>query len=213
VAGIPRVAVELGRRGVAGRLPSRPCPEPRDGADSRLRPAELRIHWRDLLIAAVRPWNAMSSYPEGYTYMCGGEMDAGEFYISITSDDLDPVRVAEQVGIAPTRSHRRGDPLARTGRTYSYGEWCLSTGRLDFQSGPSCEQQFDDFIRRLPSDETLWQRIQAQHSVRVSIVLWMETWNREINLSPFALGELSRFRLALNIDTYLASDDEEEAKE
>jgi hypothetical protein len=53
VACIPQLAVESGGRGVASRLPSRPCPEQRDGAASRLRPAELRIHCRELLIAAV----------------------------------------------------------------------------------------------------------------------------------------------------------------
>ena len=72
-------------------------------------------------------------------YLCGGEIDAGEFSVSITSESLDPVRLAEQLGMQPTKSHRGGDTFGKAGRTYNYGEWCFSTGRLDFRSaGPSC---------------------------------------------------------------------------
>ena len=113
----------------------------------------------------------------------------------------------------PTKFHRRGDAFGKGGRTYNYGEWCFSTGRLDFRSGESCEEQFDQFVRRLPGGEAVWERIGAEHEARVFIVLWMRTWNREFDISTFALGELARRRLRVHIDTYLESDDEAESTE
>lgn len=153
----------------------------------------------------------MPDSPEDLMYLCGGEIDAGEFSVSITSGNLDPARLAEQLGMQPTKSHRRGDTFGKAGLTYSYGEWCLSTGRLDFRNRESCETQFDEFVRRLPADEVVWQRIEAEHEARVFIVLWMRTWNREFDISTFALGELARRRLRLHIDTYLELDDEKQS--
>jgi hypothetical protein len=45
MACIPRVAVESGRRGVASRLPSRPCPEQRDAMDARSSSCVMAIPW------------------------------------------------------------------------------------------------------------------------------------------------------------------------
>ena len=64
---------------------------------------------------------------------------------------------------------------------------------------------FDDFVRRWPAEEAVWDRISSEHEARVNIVLWMRTWNREFDLSPFALAELARRHLPLHIDTYLES--------
>jgi hypothetical protein len=146
------------------------------------------------------------SNPSELIYACGGEIDAGEFSVSITSENLDPDSLAEQLAMQPTKSHRRNDTFGKSGRRYGYGEWCFSSGRLDFRSGKSCEKQFDDFVRSLPDDTTAWERITAEHEARVFIVLWMRTWNREFDISCFALGELARRKLQLHIDTYLESD-------
>ena len=45
VACIPRVAVESGRRGVACRLRSRPCPEQRDAMDARSSSCVVASPW------------------------------------------------------------------------------------------------------------------------------------------------------------------------
>jgi Domain of unknown function (DUF4279) len=144
-------------------------------------------------------------------YLCGGEIDAGEFSVSITSENLDPDALAQQLGLQPTASHRRDDTFGKASRRYGYGEWRFATGRLDFRSGKSCEEQFDDFVRSLPADTAVWERIAAEHEARVFIVLWMRTWNREFDISTFALGELARRKLQLHIDTYLESDDDDDA--
>ena len=152
----------------------------------------------------------MPDLPEQLMYLCGGEIDAGEFSLTITSDDLQPTEISSFLGIQPTSQHLRGDAFGKRGYTYKFGRWSYSTGCLDFRAGRSCEEQFDDFMRSLPGDAAVWEHIAAHHEAQVFIYLWMRTWNREFDLSTFALGELARRRLRLHIDTYLDSDEETE---
>ncbi|HSH94232.1 MAG TPA: DUF4279 domain-containing protein [Roseimicrobium sp.] len=141
-------------------------------------------------------------------YLCGGEIDAGEFVLRITSDDLDPAQITKMLGLQPTETNRRGDEFGSRGHKYKFGQWCLSSGRLDFRSGKSCEQAFDDFVRRLPDDPAVWDRINSEDEGQVFIYCWMRTWNREFDISAFALGELARRKLRLHVDTYLEEGDE-----
>ena len=153
----------------------------------------------------------MPDSPKELMYLCGGEIDTGEFALTITSEDLQPPEISALLGIQPTSHHLRGDAFGKRGHAYQFGRWSYSTGRLDFRAGRSCEEQFDDFVRALPGDAAVWERISAQHEAQVFIYLWMRTWNREFDISTFALGELARRRLRLHIDTYLESDDEAES--
>ncbi len=142
-------------------------------------------------------------------YLCGGEIDAGEFCLRVTSNDLDPAQITELLRRQPTDAHRRGDSFGKHGHTCNFGQWRVSTGRLDFRAGKSCEETFDDFVRGLPDDPVIWERLAAEHEAQVVAYLWMRTWNREFDISAFALGELARRKLRLHIDTYLDCDDED----
>lgn len=151
----------------------------------------------------------MSKMSDELIYLCGGEIDAGEFSLSIWSEALDPAEITQLLGVKPTGEYRRGD-LNRTGTVqFNHGSWELGTGRLDFRNGKSCQESFDLFVRSLPDLPEAWNRIATEHTARVTMVLWMRTWNREFDLSPFALGELARRHLPVHIDTYLEADDEE----
>src|SRR5262245_42135933 len=138
----------------------------------------------------------MPEAEENLTYLCGGEIDEGEFSLVITSDGLEPTEITQLLGIQPTDSHRRGD-FNKTGKVqFKFGRWRLATARLDFRSGPSaCEESFDTFVRSLPDTPDAWSRIAREHDTQVFIHLWMKTWNREFDLSSFALGELARRHL------------------
>jgi len=142
-------------------------------------------------------------------YLCGGEMDAGEFSLRITADDLDPNQITQLLGCQPTSSHRRGDTFGKRGYSYKFGQWMLSTERLDFRTGKCCEEAFDEFVRSLPDSPTAWNRIAADYNAQVYICVWIRTWNRDFDISAFALGELARRKLQIHIDTYLESDDED----
>lgn len=155
----------------------------------------------------------MEESNDGLIYLCGGEIDAGEFSVEIWSENLNPDLITGLLGKPPTESHRRGDTFGPRAREYSYGQWATRTGRLDFRNGKSCEESFDDFVRSLPGDETVWRQLSSEHETRMLIVLRMRTWNREFDLSPFALGELARRQLKLHIDTYLEVDEDEAAEE
>ena len=145
-------------------------------------------------------------------YLCGGEIDAGEFCLRISSNDLDPEEITGLLRLEPTESHRRGDSFGKHGHTYKFGQWRFSTARLDFHAGRSCEECFDDFMRGLPGDLAVWERIAGRHEAEVYISLWMRTWNRDFDISSFAIGELARRKLRLHVDTYLQVDDDNESK-
>src|SRR5690349_7466783 len=90
------------------------------------------------------------------TYLCGGEIDAGEFSLSIVSDALEPAELTRLLGIEPTAQHRCGD-LNSSGKVqFNHGRWEFSTDRLDFRAGSSCEESFDSFIRSLPDLPEVW---------------------------------------------------------
>jgi hypothetical protein len=150
---------------------------------------------------------------DGLAYLCGGEMDFAEFCLDITSDDLDPKEITEALGVQPTYCHLKG-ATNRTGKAvYKFGRWQFSSGRRDARSGSSVYEAFDAFTRTLPGAEAPWPQINAKHDARIMVTLWMRTWNREFDLSSFALTELGRRGLALHFDTYLEPDDEEEDAE
>jgi hypothetical protein len=143
------------------------------------------------------------------TYLCGGEIDAGDFSLSIWSEALEPAEINQLLGMEPTEQYRRGDFKRTCKVQFNHGSWEFSTGRLDFRSGKSCEESFDYFVRSLPDLPEAWGRIVADHTARITIVLWMRTCNRELDISRFALGELAKRHLSVHIDTYLEEDNEE----
>lgn len=150
----------------------------------------------------------MPDTPDDLTYYCGGEIDAGEFILTIDSETLDPDEITQRIGLAPTSSHRPGDIWADTGLTQDYGEWSYASGRLDFRSRDSFQEQFDSFVGGLPQDRTFWDSVAANHNAQILIALWIRTWNREFDISSFALSDLARGRLRLHIDTYYEAGDE-----
>ncbi len=156
----------------------------------------------------------MPEQQEKPIYACGGEIDAGEFSLDITSDNLNPDEITSLLGMQPTYSHRRGD-FNKSGQVqFKFGRWQFSTPRLDFRSESSwCAKSFDAFVRSLPDLPDAWDRIAKEHDAQVFIYLWMKTWNREFDLTAFALGELARRDLSLHIDTYLESDEHSESCE
>ena len=151
----------------------------------------------------------MANQEDKLTYLCGGEIDAGEFSLSIWSEALDPAEITQLLGVKPTEQYRRGDFNSTGEVQFKHGSWELSTGRLDFRNGKSCEESFDSFVRSLPDLPEAWNRIATAHTARVTMVLWMRTWNREFDLSSFALGELAKRHLSVHIDAYLEADDKE----
>jgi hypothetical protein len=150
----------------------------------------------------------MADRKDKLTYLFGGEIDAGAFSLSVWSEALEPTEITQLLGLQPTEHYRRGD-FNRSGKLqFKHGSWELSTGRIDFRSGTSCEERFDSFVRSLPDLPEAWSRIAANYTARVTMVLWMRTWNREFDISPYALGELAKRYLPVHIDTYLEEDDE-----
>jgi hypothetical protein len=147
------------------------------------------------------------SDPEQLVYLCGGEIDEGEFSLVISSDNLDPNEITKLLGIQPTDSHQRGDFNKASKIQFNYGRWTYSTNRINFRAGKSCEENFDDFLHSLPNISEAWNQIATKHEARVFICLWMKTWNREFDFSAFAISELARRHLRVHIDTYLDLDD------
>ncbi|HTI71664.1 MAG TPA: DUF4279 domain-containing protein, partial [Candidatus Limnocylindria bacterium] len=130
--------------------------------------------------------------PRNLVYAFGGEVDAGEFSLDITSDELQPAEISALLGLQPTYQHSPGESFGERSLPFKFGRWKHTTARLDFRAVHCFEEQFDDFVRALPDNPTVWERIAAQYDANVVIRAWMHTWNREFDISPFALGELAR---------------------
>src|SRR5690242_17664407 len=114
----------------------------------------------------------MADREKNLTYLCGGEIDAGRFSLAIWSDALEPSEITRLLGLQPTEHYRRGD-FNRSGKVqFNHGSWEFTTGRLDFRSGKSCKASFDSFVRSLPDLPEAWSCIAAEHTARITMVLW-----------------------------------------
>jgi hypothetical protein len=146
--------------------------------------------------------------PEDLIYLCGGEIDQGRFELSIWGDALDPEEITKLLGISPTDSYRKGDVNSK-GRIKNHGSWSFDTEKISFRSGTSCEDAFLEYLKRLPGSTDLWRDLNRRFKCRVTMVLYMQTWNREFDISTEAMQELVSKNLSLHIDTYLESQDED----
>lgn len=141
----------------------------------------------------------------------GGPIDEISVSLCIYSDDLDPEEVPRTLGVAPTRAHRKGDPIksrkpgpSPTG-TYRSGAWIL-TLRGEAHQNP--EDLTSALLDQLPDDETLWAGLAARYCVQVRYGLHMEAWNRGFGLSPVLVTRIARTHAEMDFDIYAYLDEE-----
>ena len=130
----------------------------------------------------------------------GGDLDKACATIRVIGPRLDPAKVTALLKVRPTKSHRRGDVVnppypARS----SQGVWLLES---NYVNGRNLESAIWRLLRQLPSDFGKWTRALAGAKANLFCGLFLNAWNRSLNLSDTLLAELGRRKLTLQVDIF-----------
>jgi hypothetical protein len=131
----------------------------------------------------------------------GGLVDVSRVCIGIYGDALDPERLTRQLGLAPTRSHRNGDPIesARVPNTYKTGAWVLDLGDAE---GQDPEDAILHLLQWLPEDVAVWRELTASFDVRIGLSLVLKEWNRGFSLSPIVMEKLASLGVRMDVELW-----------
>jgi hypothetical protein len=141
--------------------------------------------------------------PEG-TVWFGGPVDRFRITLRLSGDDLDPERISELLGCAPTRAHRKGLPIfgqegARNAKT---GQWHLTIESRDGDEQGDLEDGIRALLERLPSDLDLWARLTNAYSADLFCGLFLQAENRGFGISAEISRLVAERHLNIGFDIY-----------
>jgi hypothetical protein len=130
----------------------------------------------------------------------GGPVDRIRVSLRICGPHLDPNALTAQLRRRPSYSHRRGDPVDRTGRgSRPHGMWLLAS-RCD--DDEVLDAHLRDIFGRLPSKRSLWKTLHSRCRVDVSVGVHLERWNRGFSLSSASMKTLAHRGIQIGFDVY-----------
>jgi hypothetical protein len=130
----------------------------------------------------------------------GGVVDETRLTLSVQGIELDPDALTSRLGVTPTRTQRRGEPVGK-GRdeTFTAGLWSLE---LRVEAPEEADAVISRLLAMLPEDGAFWAGLQSSYRVRLNLMLVVKHWNRGFQLSASLLQEIARRGLALEFDVY-----------
>ncbi len=137
----------------------------------------------------------------------GGRVDKTTVTLRFFGDDLDPDEVTQLLRCQPTTASRKGEEMpGRYHRVAKLGSW-----HLESDGDGELEEQVDRLLDRLPDDLMVWQRLHALNpEADLFCGLFLDAWNRGVELSPELLQRISERHLRLSLDIYGSEDIEVE---
>jgi hypothetical protein len=132
----------------------------------------------------------------------GGDVDEVRVTLALHGADLNPEEISALLGCSPTRSHRKGE--ARTGRSASAGPWKAGAWLLTIEGRAprTANELLAELLQRVPDDEKLWSDLGARYSVSVGFGLFLDGWNRGLDLEQASIQRLARMKVSLGFDIY-----------
>jgi hypothetical protein len=137
----------------------------------------------------------------------GGPIESARVSLCICHEDLDPDEITRLLGLAPTRSHRRGEFGNGAPRT---GSWIYSMDSAELDEVVGDTRQPADLVLgrlldRLPSDPALWAPLVRQYQIRIFFCISFEGYNKGFGLSAQNIQRAAALAVPLEFDLY-ASD-------
>ncbi|MEM7641393.1 MAG: DUF4279 domain-containing protein [Pseudomonadota bacterium] len=138
--------------------------------------------------------------------------------LRLFGDDLDPEEITDILGCSPTGSHKKDEERfsRRTGKrildamgrpaVWKTGSWRLSTG---WRGPGDLEAQIWELLRKVADDVAIWQSLASRYQGDVFCGWQMNSGNEGVFLPPPLLQALGERRLALNLDVYGTSEEDE----
>jgi hypothetical protein len=132
----------------------------------------------------------------------GGPVDDASASLCVYGEELDPEEITRILGVAPTRSHRRGDRLSPEGPPFRTGAWLCEVKSAAVPDPP--DEALGRLLDRLPSDPTFWRRLTQQYEIRIFFRIGFEGWNKGFTLSAGNIQRAAVLGVRLDFDLYVA---------
>jgi hypothetical protein len=145
--------------------------------------------------------------PAGPLTWIGGKLLKVSLSLRFFGLDLNPELVTRLLRCSPTKAYRRGDELpGRTHRLAERGSWLLKND----QSGLELPEKIADLLNRLPDDPEVWTQLHEMSTdADLFCGLFLDDWNRGLELNPELLGRIAARHLKLSLDIYSHSEDDD----
>ena len=146
-------------------------------------------------------------------YVCtmGGEFDETLITLSVYAENLDRDEITKTLGVEPTTAwnpgerHLLGNGKSGKTRITDWGKWCLKTGRNRNPVEPKIRKIF----QLCTSDLNSWHTIASKYEIWLTIIAYLDNWNRELDLAPDILQLIAERQLQLKVDVYFNGDKNE----
>ena len=128
--------------------------------------------------------------------------------VRVFGDDLDPDRVTELLGTAPTTSYQKGDLVSpkRTDTVRKYGMWSLS---VEDAEPDNFEQQVKQLLSKLTQDLTVWHSLSKRFEVDLFCGFFMDNRNQGFSLPVATIAALAERHISPGFDVYAPTEEEE----
>jgi hypothetical protein len=142
---------------------------------------------------------------EGDDIIAGGDVDDIRVSLRVIGDDLDPDEVTRLLGVEPSTAAKKGRLRegTKSQTPQRAGIWTLDLGK-------SREWLLEDLITavldRVPVSLEVWRQLGARYKIDLFCGLFLERWNRGVDLSPGLLHRIAERGLALSFDIYCDDD-------
>lgn len=124
--------------------------------------------------------------------------------LRIRGDTLDPEFLTQQLGVAPTFSARKGDPLPSRAQPPSRtGVWVY---RLDVPPDTELGGVIALLLDRFPDDSTLWEEVTSSYSADIACGVFMEGDTQSTSVDAEVLVRLGRLGLPVSFDLHAPAD-------
>ena len=138
----------------------------------------------------------------------GGELLHCRVTLRIKGETLDPEEITRLLGADPTRSRKKGDirPHPRWHIEERAGSWQLESS---LEPGIALEQHINTLLDKVTSDLSVWTELAVRFGMDLYCGLFLDSWNRGLELSPETLQRITERHLTLGLDIYSDWTDDE----
>jgi Domain of unknown function (DUF4279) len=158
------------------------------------------IPWPESIRRTAEWMPAAGERPEGVYVTVGGNVDRIALGLRVIGPGLDPDRISELLGCAPSGSHKAGDPVSKDGRgRRSEGSWRLKS---TLPESAALDDHLSNVLDRVSSDLAVWRELTNRYRADVFCGLFLDSFNRGTALSASSCKALADRGLTVSFDIY-----------
>jgi hypothetical protein len=132
----------------------------------------------------------------------GGPVDRSKVSLRISGDNLELELITKMLGRKPTHSQKKGEKWkGKSGRELvrPTGLWMLQAPE---SKAANLDKQVAWIFNRLTAKQSIWRKLTSLYKVDLFCGLFLDAWNRGVEMSPKTLFEIGRRGVSIGFDIY-----------